>query len=209
MPTLLRIDASARLAGSNSRVLGDHAQALWQAAHPAGSVIARDVSGPDMAPIAQDTITGFYTAADAMTDDLRRATAVSDTLIAELQSADCLLLTTPIYNFGVPAGLKAWIDQITRIGHTFAYEDGAFRGLVRTPRAIVALAYGADGYAAGGPLEQTDFLRPYLAFLLGFLGIGHVDFITAEATTADEATVAQRMQAAKAALHDLLPANAA
>lgn len=209
MPKLLRIDASPRVAGSHSRTLGDQAEQNWRELNPLGEVVTRDVSTPDIPPISAETITGFYTPAEAMTPELKAATALSDNLIAELQSADCLLLTVPMYNFGVPAGLKAWIDQITRIGHTFAYENGAFSGLVKTQRAIVICAYGADGYASGGPMASADFVKPYLQFLLGFLGVEEVEFVTVEATTSDEETVAERMKAATSSVQSLFQQHAA
>ncbi|MFQ6548309.1 FMN-dependent NADH-azoreductase [Aestuariibius sp. 2305UL40-4] len=200
MPHLLRIDASTRTDGSFSRTLGDRAEARWRAANPGGTVTTRTITDGSIPPIAQDTITGFYTPPEAITDDLRAATALSDTLIAELQQADTLLLTTPIYNFTVPAALKAWIDQIVRIGHTFAYEDGSFRGLVQTRRAIVACAYGAEGYLNDGPLAGADFLAPYLKFLLGFLGIEDIQIVGIEGTTGDLAALSQKEAQAIAAI---------
>ena len=189
MPHLLRIDSSSRRAGSHSRTLADAAQAAWLAAHPGGTVTTRDVTDGTIPVIAQDTITGFYTPPEAMTPELRMATVLSDRLIAEVQAADTLLISAPIYNFGIPAALKLWIDQVVRIGHTFSYDGSAFAGLVRADRAILCCAYGASGYAKGQPFEAANFVDPYLTFLMGFLGIGDVRTVTVEATTADEATV--------------------
>lgn len=209
MPTLLRIDASSRTEGSHSRELGDRAEQNWLKANPTGRVVTRDVSTTEIPPISAQTITGFYTPADSMTPDLLAATALSDQLIEELQSADYLLITTPMYNFGVPAGLKAWIDQITRIGHSFSYEDGAFQGLLQVPQALVVCAYGAEGYGAGGAMASADFLRPYLQFLLGFLGIDDVKFATVQATTAAEDVVSAHMAEALALVDKQSPVHAA
>ncbi|MDN8926719.1 NAD(P)H-dependent oxidoreductase, partial [Staphylococcus aureus] len=79
--------------------------------------------------------------------------------------------------------------QIMRIGRTFAYEDGAFRGLVEGKRAYVAYSYGAGGYGEGGALNSLDFLRPYLTLILNFIGITDVTSFAVEATTADATTV--------------------
>lgn len=185
MATLLRIDSSSRLEGSHSRALGDEFQSLWGTRRAGGTVLHRDLAKEPIQQIGQTTIAGFYTPADQMTSELHEATKLSDNLIAELQSADCILITVPIYNFGVPAALKAWIDQVVRIGHTFSYDGANFGGLVKADRAIVITAYGAAGYLNNGPLSGADFVKPYLAFLLGFLGIGDVRFVGLEATTGD------------------------
>ncbi len=205
MTHILRLDASARpgpnLAGAEqasfSRALGD-AVLKGLVAHGARLGAERDLGGNPLPAIADATIKGFYAPTEAMTDALRAATALSDTLIAEIEAADVLLITTPIYNFGTPAALKAWIDQIMRIGRTFAYEDGAFRGLVEGKRAYVAYSYGAGGYGEGGALNSLDFLRPYLTLILNFIGITDVTSFAVEATTADATTVDATMAAALA-----------
>lgn len=184
-PTLLRIDASARSNGSYCRRIADAAQRAWQHAHPHGRIRHRDLAREPLPHIEDATIQGYYAPPDTMTPELRAATALSDTLIAELKSAHTVLIASPIYNFSMPSSLKAWIDQIVRIGHTFAYDDGQFRGLVQGPRAVLALSYGAGGYQ--GPLAQMDHLRPYLTALLGFIGIADVRVLATEATTGEAA----------------------
>lgn len=200
-PTLLRIDASARVAHSFSRQIADAAQEAWQQAHPDGAVIHRDLASHPLPHIENATIQGFYTPPSEMTEELRTATSLSDTLIAELKCAHTVLIASPIYNFSVPSALKAWIDQVVRIGHTFAYEDGQFRGLVQGPRAVLALAYGAGEYQ--GPLAQMDHLRPYLLALLGFLGITDIQVLAAEATTSEAATTRSELDRAVAQAHGL------
>ncbi len=199
MSTLLRIDCSARQDGSHSSHLADVAQAAWQTSTPNGTVLHRHLGRDPLPLISQETITGFYTPAESMTDTLRAATALSNALIDELQSADTLLLAVPIYNFSAPAALKAWIDQVTRIGRTFAYEDGAFRGLVKTRRAVILCVYGAEGYLPGQPFEQANFLEPYLRFLLSFMGIADIQVVSLQATTADDETVANNRAEAESA----------
>ena len=190
MTRLLRIDSSSRTEGSHSSQLADQAEDIWRKANPQGKIVHRHLGRDPIPVLSQETITGFFSPQDTLTDDLREATALSDQLIEELQTADTLLLAVPIYNFSVPAALKCWIDQITRIGHTFAYEDGAFRGLTKTRRAVVICAYGADGYLEGQAFEAANFLDPYLRFLLSFLGIEDIAVVSVQATTADETTVA-------------------
>lgn len=204
MTTILRIDASARpgpahAAGeqaSFSRTLADAVQQGLTARY--GQLVAtmRDLATDPLPAIADATIKGFYTPVEAMDDWLRASTALSDSLIAELEAADILLISTPMYNFAVPAALKAWIDQIMRINRTFAYENGEFSGLLKGKRAYVAYSYGAGGYGDGGPLHSFDFMRPYLTMILNFIGIEEVTSFAVEATTADPATVDAAMVAA-------------
>lgn len=190
MPLLLRIDSSARRIGSVSRDLGDRFEAAWRARGADFSVTRRDLATDPVPQIVQETIAGFYTAPRDMTAEHRAATALSDTLIAELKSASELLITVPMYNFTVPAALKSWIDQIVRINHTFSYDGQNFKGLLATRRATVVSAYGAGGYLGGGALAGADFCASYLRFVLGFLGVAAVEHVGIEATTGDAATLA-------------------
>lgn len=184
MATLLRIDASARTENSHSRCLADTVEALWLKAHPGGELVVRDLVTQPVAYITDETINGFYTAPDDMSDALRQATALSDELIAELLAADSLLLSVPMYNFSVPAVLKAWIDQVVRINHTFAIDENGLSGLIKDKQAYVTTAIGAQ--FSGTPLEAYDFLRPYLKSLLGFLGFEKIEMFSVESTTMDE-----------------------
>jgi FMN-dependent NADH-azoreductase len=199
VPVLLRIDASARQQGSTSRVLADAFEQAWLARHPGGQVCRRDLAVQALPHIDARTIEGFYAAPEAMDATLREATALSDALIAELKSCQTLLIAAPIYNFSLPSALKAWIDQVVRIGHTFAFDGQQFSGLVTQPRAVLALAYGAAGYQ--GPLMAMDHLKPYLRQLLGFLGMQSIEVLSAEGTTTDPAAA----QAAVAGAMDKIP----
>ena len=193
---LLRIDASARREGSASRLLGDDFVARWTDAHPGSTVTVRDLVATPVEQIRQDTIRGYYTTPEAMDDVLRSATALSDRLIGELRAADELLLTVPLYNFAIPSSLKAWIDQVVRIGHTFSYEDGAFAGLLRTRRATVVASYGACGYLEGEAFRAANFLEPYLDFVLRFVGVPDVRFVDVQGTTGSAVEVEAAMRTA-------------
>ncbi len=204
MTTILRIDASARSGAAHaareqasfSRTLADAVQQGLIGHHGAQVATVRDLAVDPLPVIADATIQGFYTPVEAMDDRLRAATALSDSLIGELEAADILVISTPMYNFAVPAALKAWIDQIMRINRTFAYENGQFAGLLNGKRAYIAYAYGAGGYGDGGPLQSFDFMRPYLTMILNFIGIEDVTSFAVEATTDDMATVDAAMVAA-------------
>ncbi|MHA7775837.1 FMN-dependent NADH-azoreductase [Roseibium sp. M-1] len=182
MTQLLRINSSSRLEGSHSAALADTFEAAYRQKHPGCRVVTRSVADGSIPFIGQKTIEGFYAPQDALTADMVDATALSDELISELQASDTLLLAVPIYNFSIPAALKAWVDQIMRIGHTFSMGEAGFSGLLKTRRAIIVCAYGAEGYLADEPFAAANFVQPYLEFVLSFLGIADIEFVHVQGT---------------------------
>jgi len=204
MPSLLRIDASSRFSGSHSRSLADAFETAWSARFPGGTIVRRDLATKPIAHIEEATIAGFYAPPESLDDHLKRALALSDELISELNAADTVLIATPMYNFSIPSALKSWIDQVVRINSTFSYDGKDFSGLVKARRVVVVAAFGAGGY--GGALSTADFVTPYLKFLFGFLGVSDVTVIPAEATTSDPATVASNIARARIDIHNLLQA---
>jgi len=168
--SILRIDASARREGSISRDLADRIIARF----PDATVTTRDLAGG--LPLIDETWVGANFTAEADRNAEQRATlTLSDELIAEVESADTLVIGLPIYNFGVPATLKAWVDQVARAGVTFRYSENGPVGLLTGKRAIVAVASG--GTEAG---SEIDFAAGYIRHVLGFIGITDVDFVTAD-----------------------------
>ncbi len=188
MTRLLRIDASARSEDSVSRQIADYFAARFSVA-PGNAIAIRDLVTAPIPHIANVTIKGYYTPPGQLSVQMKAATALSDLLIHELREADMLLISTPMYNFSIPSALKAWIDQIVRIGQTFSYDGKSFTGMLPGKRAVVVVAYGAGGYTNGGGFAVANFVEPYLRFLLNFLGIADVTFISVEQTTADDATL--------------------
>jgi FMN-dependent NADH-azoreductase len=113
--------------------------------------------------------------------DRHYAFVVKDTLVAELQHADNIVIGAPVYNFGVPSVLKAWIDQIVRAGLIFNYTENGPVGLLEGKRAIVAMA------SAGMPIgSEIDFASGYLRHILGFIGITDVQIIAADQLRANQ-----------------------
>ena len=180
---ILRIDASARRTGSVSRDLVDHIVARLTDAAPA-TVITRDLS-QSLPHVDENWIGANFTPADDRTDEQKATLGLSDSLVAEVQAADTLVIGLPIYNFGVPAALKAWIDMIARVGVTFAYTSEGPKGLLTGKRAIIAVASG--GTQVG---SDYDFATGYVRHVLGFIGISDVQFVSADRTAMDlEGTV--------------------
>jgi len=190
---LLRIDASARTDGSHSRRLGDLVEAQWRRANPDGERVRRELTRAAPPHIAAATIQGFYTPPAQLTPGLREATALSDALVAELRSADTLLIVSPMYNFGAPSALKAWVDQIVRVGHTYQYDAQGPRGLLQTGLVVLALVSGAPGTLG----SSVDFLSPHLESVFRFLGVQRVSALHVDGTSGSAEHVEAAMAAAE------------
>lgn len=188
--TVLRIDASARHNGSETRAL---TQRIIDRLAPQ-SLIQRDLAAA-IPSLDADWLAASWTPEDQRSDAQRETLVLSDSLIAELQAADTLVIGTPIYNFGIPAPLKAWIDQIARAGVTFRYTEAGPEGFMTGKRAIIAIASG--GTQVG---SDIDFASGYLRHILGFLGITDVQFIAADLLMIDAEASHAKANAALEAL---------
>jgi FMN-dependent NADH-azoreductase len=183
MPTLLHIDSSPRGTYSVSRAASQAFVDAWKQKNAGGEVITRDLAQTKLTFVDLDWIAGAYSAPEQHTPEHKKALALSDELIAELQRADEVVIGAPMYNFSVPANVKAWIDHIVRYGVTFAQENGQYKGLLTGKKATAILASGGN-YAAGSGAEAYDQESPYLKSVLGFVGITDVTVIKAGGTNA-------------------------
>ena len=122
MTTILRIDASARTQRSLTRMLGDRFGKNWKAQRPEDQVIFRDVGISPPPAISEEWIDAAHTPEEQRSATQREVVALSDTLIDELERADIVLIATPMYNYGMPASLKAWVAQVVRIDKTFTFD---------------------------------------------------------------------------------------
>lgn len=174
---ILRIDASGRKQGSLSRQLTEKIVAQTGATNPSVEVVHRDLADSDIPFVDETWIGANFTDQAERTETQKEALGSSDVLVAELQNADTIVIGTPIYNFGIPASLKAYIDMVTRARVTFRYTDDGPVGLLEGKRAIVAVASG--GVELG---SDYDFASNYIRFVLGFIGIKDVTFVDATGT---------------------------
>jgi len=191
---ILRVDASMRRTGSVTRALADDLVAALKDLHGEVSLTNRDLA--DGLPLIDEAWIGAnFTDPGDRTDAQKSHLALSDTLVEELKTADAIVLAAPIYNFGIPAAMKAWIDLIARARETFRYTEEGPVGLLEGKTAYVVCASG--GTEVGG---EIDFAIRYLKHVLGFVGIGDVRVIAAERLmlNAEEA-----VNAAKAAIAGL------
>ena len=168
--SILRIDASARKSGSSSRRLTD---SVIEKLAPE-TVTVRDLTD-GISFVTEDWVNANFTDEADRTDAQKTELAYSDALVEELVAADTLVIGTPIYNFGVPAALKAWIDMIARARKTFHYTANGPEGLLTGKKAYVLIASG--GTEMGSAI---DFASGYLRHVLGFIGITDVTFIAAD-----------------------------
>lgn len=175
---ILRIDASARTTGSTTRLLADKTMEYFASAG-AVQVNERDVA-QGLPFVDEAWVTANFTPVDARQPEHKSQLAFSDKLVSEIQNADTLVIATPIYNFGVPATLKAWVDMVARVGVTFRYTENGPVGLLEGKRAVILVASG--GTKVG---SEIDFATPYLKQALKFIGITDVTIIAADALGVD------------------------
>ncbi|WP_046247121.1 FMN-dependent NADH-azoreductase [Hymenobacter terrenus] len=175
---ILHIISSPRKAASFSIQLGDGIIEKLQAANPGSTVQVRDLASSPFPHLEEAKLQSFFTPAESRTPEQREAARHSEEAIAEIQQADVIVIGAPLYNFGIPSTLKAWIDHISRAGITFHYVDGAPQGLITGKKVYVALSSG--GIYSEGPAAGYDFVAPYLKAILGFLGITDVTVVRVE-----------------------------
>ena len=180
MATLLQLDSSP-LASSVSRELTREFVTKWKIAHPAGTVIQRDLAANPAKPVDQTYIYAIFTAEDALQPEQKALLSYSNDCIAELESADEYVFGVAMHNFSIPSVLKLWIDQIVRGGKTFSYGANGPAGLLVGKKATVLLATGGV-YDAGTPMAALNFVEPYLRTILSFIGITNLTFVTAGGT---------------------------
>ncbi|MEM9085385.1 MAG: NAD(P)H-dependent oxidoreductase [Pseudomonadota bacterium] len=173
MSNILHIKASIRGDESISNQIG---QALVTSLTKGGAnVNTRDLSKNDIPLVSAPRFEANLTPAADRTPEQAELAAIADTLIAELGAADTIVFSTPIYNFGVPAVVKAWADLVARAGTTFKYTENGPVGLLEGKKAYIAAASGGTPIGA-----DFDFMSTWLTFFLGFLGIKDVEVIAAD-----------------------------
>ncbi len=191
MKTVLRIDASIRRAdnevpdyNSISRGIASTFMDKWQRLNKGHRVILRDVGMNPPSHISQDWVAAVFTPEDKLTEEQRSLVALSDTLIGELEQADIIVMSTPMYNYGMPAVLKAWFDQVVRVNKTFSFDlnrgDYPLEPILSGKKLVLITSSGEFGFGPGGIREKWNHLGPHINTLKGYLGVDEVFEINAE-----------------------------
>jgi FMN-dependent NADH-azoreductase len=187
---LLHLDSSILGPHSASRELGAAIVARWQ----------RDVAGLDVVhrDLSADPLPHLSGASLAQADATETATAAA--VMDEFLGADVLVIGAPMYNFGIPSQLKAWIDRVAVAGKTFRYTADGPQGLAGGKKVIVAATYGGMHPADSG----RNFVEPYLRQVFGFLGIDDIDFVSAEGLSVSPEHRVTALSTARARIDDPL-----
>jgi FMN-dependent NADH-azoreductase len=172
---ILQINSSARAEASHSSALAERIVARLRAAEPQTAIVVRDLSRRPHPQLDEAALQALFTPAESRTPEQAARVALDDALIAELQAADAVVIGAPMYNFGISAQLKNWIDAISRAKVTFRYTENGPEGLLQGKKVYVALT-------RGGKYRDTpaDSQVPYLKTVLGFLGMTDIQFVYAE-----------------------------
>jgi len=180
MKKILHIISSPRGDASMSIKLGNAIIEKLQAAYPDSQVKEHDLLKDRFPHLDEMHIASFFTPEENRSAQNKEAIRPSDEAIQEITDADIIVIGTPLFNFGIPSSLKAWIDHIARAGVTFKYDENGPEGLVKGKKVYVAMASG--GIYSDGPMASYDFAVPYLRSALGFLGMTDITVYRVEGT---------------------------
>ena len=202
MKTLLHIDSSPRGERSYSRQLTAQFVKDWRRANPGGTVVHREIGLTPPPLISEDWICAAFSCPSDYTSAQRAAIAFSDELVDELLAADEVVIGAPMHNFSIPASLKAWIDQVVRVGRTVHYPS--FTGLVEGKKVTIIATRGGTGFGPGEPMAHVDAQVPYLKLILGFLGITDITVVCAGSLAGSEEARQNSLNRAVAQITELV-----
>ena len=202
MKNILFVKSSSGGARSQSQQFASHIVDDLKRRHPAATVTVRDVAANPLPHIDEAFVTGRGLAPEKRSPAQAKSLALSDTLIAELEAADAIVLAVPMYNFGIPSSLKAWIDHIAVPGRTFSYSANGPAGLLKGKKAVAVVARG--GVYSEGPAQKVDFQEPYLRTVLGLIGISNLHVVRVEGIAMGEDALKKAAASAKTQAEEAL-----
>ncbi|BCM89482.1 FMN-dependent NADH-azoreductase 1 [Abditibacteriota bacterium] len=194
MTRILHLDSSPRGERSHSRQLTNAFVEEFKSLHPNTTVSYRDIGHNPPPHVTEPWVAAAYSDPATHTPELQAAIALSNELVDELLASDVIVLGAPMHNFSIPSTLKAYIDQIVRVGRTFT---PSYEGLVTGKKLFLLTARGASGYSPGEPMEGMNFQDTYIKAVLGFLGIRDVTVIHDEKTLSNESNLPASIEAVK------------
>lgn len=208
MATVLKIDASARVTRSLSRGLTTAFTQQWLKSRPNDTLITRDVGLNPPPAITEAWIAAAFTASEKRTLDQQEVLKVSDQLLEELEPANLIVLGTPMYNYGMPAALKAWIDQVIRIGRTFSFDlargEQPIEPILTGKTLAILSSSGEGGFELGGMNAAINYLDPHIVTASRLLGVSEHHVIRIEYQEFGDDRHQQSIQSAHAAILDLV-----
>lgn len=198
---ILQVNSSARTEASLSSRLAGELVAQLRERDPEARLVLRDLARTPHPALDEAALQALFTPAGQRSAEQAARVALDDALIAEIQAADIVVLGVPMYNFGVPAGLKNWIDAIARARVTFRYTEQGAEGLLKGKKVYLVLA-------RGGRYRDTpaDTQLPYLKTVLGFLGMTDIETIYAEGLAMGPQAEGEALAAARARIDELVAA---
>lgn len=194
---LLHIQSSPNLETSLSREVSNYLVAKLNSP----SVKHLDLYKNPLPHVSWTTVGSFFTPEDARNDEQRESIKLSDEKVNEFLGSDVVVISTPMWNFGVPSALKAWFDHISRAGKTFSYTPEGLKGLAGGRKVYLVISSGS--IFSEGPYAAMDQLTPWFKTALGFIGITDVEVIRVEGTNSPEAA-AKAVAKAKAQVDQLI-----
>ena len=178
MKKILLVLSSPRGTQSHSHQIAHRIIDDLKTRHAGAEVVVRDVSREPLPYVGEAFVSGLFTPPEKRNLAEAKAMSVSDALVDELVAADIVVLAVPMYNFGLPAALKSWIDHVVRAGRTFSYSAAGPAGLLKDKKAILVVSRG--GVYSEGPMKAFDFQETYLRSVLGFIGLTDVQVVRVE-----------------------------
>ena len=203
MPVLLHIDSSPRAASVSSRLAAAFVE-NWRQQNPRGTVIHHNTTLERLPYLDASAVDAWFTPAGALSPEQKQSLAASDRCVDELLSATVIVLGVPMWNLGIPASLKAWIDLIVREGRTFAFTSDRVVPLIPPGKRVLVFSARGGAYLKGTPAAALDHLEPYLRAILGCIGLYDVAFIYADSQSSDPVAAAQGLARAEDTLAQLL-----
>ncbi|MEQ8293750.1 MAG: NAD(P)H-dependent oxidoreductase [Roseovarius sp.] len=208
MTNILYVTASARKAGSLSRMLGDRFVTGWRTRDGQGDVTHRDVGTTPPPIISEAWVAAAFTPRPDRTAAQREMLALSDELIEEIRQAEMIVIATPMYNYGMPAALKAWVDQVVRIGETFSFDlsrgDFPLEPILSGKTLVLLTSSGEFDFAPGGMREGMGHLVPHLKTVSKYLGAARIHEVAIEYQEFKDARHDRSIAAAQAQVDALL-----
>jgi FMN-dependent NADH-azoreductase len=201
MTKVLIIRSSAALSHAVSNGLVDAYKADYAKAHPDATIIDHDFGANPLPVISGHNISGL--GPDPQTPEAKAFVETSDALVAELIEADYLIIGSPMYNLGISALLKTWLDYVTRAGKTFKYTENGPAGLLPAGKKALVIAT-RGGFYSEGPAAGYDHQVPHLKSMLMFLGITDIEIVYAESLNMGPEPKAEAITQATAKLKTLV-----